>query len=330
MTSSSNASAVALAPDEARARAAREEQGPEGQNRAPALEAASPATTAAVLVALAGAIGVIYARAWPELIRVWDIDPNYSHGYIVPVASLAFAWLAWQQAGSPVRRVVGVWPTTKGITEVLVGLALHIPAWFLGNLLLDVLSLICVLRGLLLILGGSEANRAYGFAALFLIFMAPLPMRMYQPLAIMMQQWVSGISTEFLTICNIPAYREGYYIHLPGYTMEVGEACSGLRQLTAVLALSVAIGHLSQKTTLYRWSLALLSVPIAIFANCLRVMITGLILIAFGPEWAEGVYHTLEGLVIVGLAAILVVGAAWGLNKIEDWFKRGEQSSISE
>jgi len=277
------------------------------------------AAAAAVVIGALALVVLFYRDTIAALIEVWNLDPNYSHGFMVPVASAIFAGQAWLNHGPPLRRQVPRLAVIKGLAEIALGLLLHVVGWLVANLFVDVLSLICVLRGLLLMLGGSEANKEYGFSALFLIFMAPLPAVWYQPIAIAMQQLVSWISTGFLDLCGVPVYREGYLIQLPGFTMEVGEACSGLRQMTAVLALAVALGHLAKKGTAYTWTLALLSLPIAIFANSVRVLGTGLILIWFGPKWAEGVYHTLEGMVIVGLAAVLVVATAWALGKMNVW-----------
>lgn len=269
-------------------------------------------------------IAAAYSPTFTELVQIWNVDPNYSHGFVVPFASLLFAIMAWNKVGIPVRGQVTRANVVIGLAEVALGFLLHIIGWLTANLFIDVVGLICLLRGVMLALGGRDVNKAYGFSVLFLIFMAPLPAAWYQPIAIVMQQLVSAISTEILQAFGVPTYREGYIIHLVGlnddrFQMEVGEACSGLRQLTAVLALSVAIGHLARKRPMFTWTLALLSIPIAISANCIRVVLTGVIMMLFGRKWAEGVFHTLEGLAIVALAAVLVVGAAWCLVKIEGW-----------
>ena len=276
------------------------------------------------LVCLAG----IYWPLFPELAEVWDTDPNYSHGYFVPLVSLAFVWMAWHAHGSPVHAVVPRRAVWEGTFQIIVGLLLHLVVWYAGNLFLDVLSLMAILRGLLLIWGGPQGNRAFGFPVFFLIFMAPLPIHWYQPFAIWMQQLVTDLSTFMLEFCQIPVYREGYFILLPGYTMEVAEACNGLRQLTAILALGVAIGHMSGRGSWFRWTLGLLSIPIAIVANCIRVVLSGLILIVLGPEWAEGVFHTIEGLVIVALSALLIVAVAWMLGRVEDRWRRSRSSGL--
>jgi exosortase len=264
----------------------------------------------------AGLVGAIYATTFRDLAAAWDIDPNYSHGYAVPIVSLLFAWRIGQSFGWPTRSEVQRRPWLLGLSALIVGLALHVAAQFVSNLFFDVVSLVCVLRGTILCLGGQSAARAFGFPVWFLIFMAPLPMAWYQPVAVLLQQIVSGISTWFLNVTTVPAFQEGFRIHLPGYTMEVGEACSGLRQLTAVVALAAAIGHLSGRRAWFGWTLAILSLPIAVLANGLRVMVSGHVMLLFGPEWAEGIYHTLEGMVLVAVAGALVAATAWLLNRI--------------
>lgn len=268
-------------------------------------------------------LALTVAIFWDSLVqleRVWNVDPSYSHGYLVPLASLGFAALAWQRG----RPDLSDARTTKGMitgaTEVLLGLTLHAVAFLLSLLLLDVIALICIVRGLLLLVGGPSLNAKFGFAAIFLIFMAPLPAIWQQYLALWMQHFVSAISTASLEILGIAAYRQGYIIQLTDYTMEVGDACSGLRQLTAIVALSVAVGEIYRCRSWSRWLIALLALPVAVGANCFRVTMTGVIMVLFGPEWAEGVFHTLEGLFVTALAAAALMVIAWSIGRLEERF----------
>ncbi len=259
---------------------------------------------------------LVIALYWPtavELVRIWNIDPNYSHGFAVPVLSLVFAAYAGKRSGTPCRATVCRMETGRGLLNVLLGLGLHLVALYVGHLFLDVAALICLLRGTVLVLGGREANRAFGFAALFLVFMAPLPISWYQPIARLLQHIVSAGASSFLELCGVPVYREGYLLHLSGYTMEIGEACSGMRQLTTILALAVVVGYFASVKSWYRWTLALAAVPVAVAANCVRVILASWVLRWWGPEWAEGVLHTLEGVTTVALATGLLLSLAWGL-----------------
>lgn len=265
---------------------------------------------AALPLAVLGACVAIY---WPTLSRlpaVWETDPNYSHGYIIPFASLWFAWLAWRKHGLPVAERVDLSDAPAGIVRMLIGFALHAGCLFADLPFFDVLSLILVLTGALGVLGGRPAQKAYGFSVLFLIFIAPLPLAWYNWLALTMQTWASAAAAFLLQAGGVPVFREGCHIFIPGYSMEVGAACSGLRQLTAIIALSLAVGHLSGRRAAYKWLLGLSSIPIAVAANCIRVTLTGYIMLWFGRKWAEDIYHVLEGLAIVGVAAVLLLAMA--------------------
>lgn len=270
-----------------------------------------------LFLAPAALVALLYWPTMVPLVRTWDTDPNYSHGFAVPALSLAFVIWAVKRRGGAWPSQVGRGEAFRGLLEIALGLGLHCVAIFLGHLLLDVLSLICVLRGAVLALGGREANRTFGFAALFLIFMAPLPPGWYQPVARLLQELVSDWSSRFLAFGGVAVFREGYILHLPGCTVEVGEACSGMRQLTGILALAVAVGYFASQRSWYRWTLALASLPIAILANCLRVILNSVVLLVLGPRWAGGVLHDMEGLITAALASGLLFVLAWGLSRLE-------------
>ncbi len=286
-----------------------------------------------VLLAVATAIAVaVYWTTFVELVRIWDIDPNYSHGFAVPVASVIIAVIAWRRREQPPQfgPVPGATLATGGLL-VAGGLLLHLFALFITNLLFDVVSLVLVLQGVLLLAGGRQLRTIFSFAVVFLVFMAPLPAAWYQPIAIAMQQMVSAISSAILEMCGIRVFRQGYLMHLrDGFTMEVGEACSGLRQLTAIAALAAAVGWLANRGVGYRIMLFLLAIPLAILANCLRVSASGLILLWFGRKWAEGVFHMLEGLVVVAIAAALLLLVAWLLLALFPEKNRDEATPVAE
>jgi exosortase len=272
-------------------------------------------------------VATIFWPLFPELIRAWNTDPNYSHGYIVPLVSLTFAWMAWRDSNVSFSRVVPRREFIEGVLQIVFGFILHLGMWFTRNFFLDSLTLICVLHGLLLVWGGRPASRTYGFSLLFLMFAAPLPIHWYQPVALFMQELVSQISALLLQLIGVPVHREGYYLHLPGFTMEIAEACSGLRQLVAIVALGVAIGHFSGRGSVFRWSLGLLAIPIAVIANCVRVVLSGVLVMNVGREWGEGFFHAIEGLAIIAISAGLLVSAAWGLARLED--KRSQKHASS-
>ena len=272
-------------------------------------------------------IALLFAPIATELFAAWRTDPNYSHGPLVPLACLAFAWMAYrsERGDEDENDAVTSWEALVGLFTTALALVVYFAAWFCGSPFFVVMALSGALLGVLATLGGFALTRRYAFAAGFLIFMAPWPAFWYQRLAITMQNFVSVISAHLLDATGVPVFRQGYLLHMPDYTMEVGAACSGLRQLTAVLALALALGYLSGRRWPFILIVAALAIPIAIASNCVRILVTGWILILAGRRWAEGVFHTLEGLACVAIAAVLTVGAVWLLGRFDDyWLARQE------
>lgn len=267
---------------------------------------------------------------WPtlsQLPEVWSKNPDYSHGYAVPFIALALAIRTWRAHGFVILDRLSGQDGVAGMTRVICGLLIHMACQVAPALvLLDVLSMLFVISGMIMLFGGRQGYRPYVFALMFLIFMAPLPPAVYQALAIQLQSIACVASESSLNLLGVPVFRQGNYLQVPNYQMEVGAACSGLRSLATVLALSLLLGHLSGRSIAYRWTLVLLAAPVAVAANCLRVTVTALIMIWFGRKWADGVYHSLEGLLLIGLAALLLLLVAKAL---ERYFSCDSKAALS-
>ena len=297
-------------------------------------DSAAPKITGQQIAMFVGALTAVAVAYWWtawDLINVWDTDPNYSHGFVVPFFALGLGWVAYTRHNvAPVNKHASRRALIIGMIEIGFGFLLHMASMFLGKigLLFDVVALIFIVLGIIMVLGGEKANKAYGLPVFFLIFMAPLPAPVYQPVALAMQNLASIVAVSLFDLCGIAAYRNGYLIDIPGpHDMEVGAACSGLRSLTAVLALAVAIAYLSNRSMAYRAVLVVMAAPVAIIINCLRVFGTGLIMMYIGPEWATGAAHTNEGMVMVGVAAAILALIAWLMAGIEDWIKERKAPS---
>ena len=107
-----------------------------------------------------------------------------------------------------------------------------------------------------------------------------------------------------------PIMREGNVLILPNMSLEVVEACSGIRSLMSLLALAAGYGYLAERSTVVRWLLFLAMVPLAIISNGTRVMITALMANYIGPQAAEGFMHEFSGWVIFVVATAAVPGVA--------------------
>lgn len=255
----------------------------------------------------------LFAPAVPALSARYQIDPNCSHGYVVPLLALGFARRARRESGQFLRRRLSAGGLFLATTFLLFGLALHFTSRLLNALHVEVIAFILCLLGTAALCGGRKALRAYSPAAGFLLFAAPLPVKLQQTLAVQLQQTVSGVCEWVLSLSGVAVLREGHLLYLPGHLIEVAEACSGLRQVTVFIAVACTIALWKKYGRWHALFLLFASLPVAILANCLRVLLSVFLLRFCGREWATGALHTLEGLGTVIIGLLLFLATARGL-----------------
>ena len=247
----------------------------------------------------------------------WNNNPDYSHGFLVPILSVYFIWERWNvfidEAPSP--SIWGVGLLFLGLSSLVIGLVG-------AELYVQRASLIVVLSGLVLLILGWKYLWLLSLPIGFLVFMIPLPAIVVNTIAFPLQLFAAETAAFCLFSLGIPVLREGNLIMLASTTLEVAEACSGLRSLLSLLALGTVYGYFSQNVMWKRWMLVILSVPIAIVANAARVSGTGILAHYFGEEAAEGFYHTFEGWLVFVVAFVLLFLCGAFLGRI------GRQSPI--
>lgn len=255
---------------------------------------------AAALLVVSGFV-VLYVDVIAKLIHDWATDDNYSHGFlIVPIA----LYLAWERrarlATAPVRgNYLGL--------VVLIGSVLVLMAGVLGaELFLTRISIIGVVIGMILFVWGWEYLRILTFPVAFLILMVPLPAIIFNQIAFPLQLLASRVGEVSLAALNIPVLREGNVIVLANTSLEVAEACSGIRSLISLLTLGIVFGYLVDPRPAMRTVIALSTIPIAVLANGLRVAGTGVAAHYYGAAAAEGFFHTFSGWLVFVFAFALL------------------------
>ena len=246
-------------------------------------------------------IAFTYRNVVPGMVADWNNDPNYSHGFLVPLISAYFVWQSW-----PHIRSVKVRPSNLGLL-VVVGSLLLLFMGYVGTEYYSMRSsLVFLLAGIILFLCGFKVLRALALPVAFLLFMVPLPYIVYNAVAFPLKLMVAKFSVLSLKMMGIVVWREGNIIRFPQTVFEVADACSGLRSLMSLLALAVAYAFVSQSSNVKRTVLVLAAVPIAIFTNMVRVIVTGVLSQYYGAAAAEGFFHEFAGLVVFASAMLLL------------------------
>jgi exosortase len=109
-----------------------------------------------------------------------------------------------------------------------------------------------------------------------------------------------------LPLFGVPALREGNVIILPAMALEVAEACSGIRSLLSLTTLAIIYGYFMETRLWIRIVLALASVPIAVAANSLRIVGTGLLVQYWDPGKGEGFFHLFSGWLIFVVSLVML------------------------
>jgi exosortase len=253
------------------------------------------------ILVLCGVLAWLYAPGLSHLVGQWVHDPNYSHGFFVPAFSLFVIWNERDRL-----RKLPFEPSWSGLLMLALGLVV-LAAGILGaELFFSRVSLLLSIAGLLVLTCGWNYFRAVFFPWLFLLFMIPIPTIVFNEITFPLQLLASRAAAHALPLLGVPVLREGNIIQLPAMALEVAEACSGIRSLMSLATLAIIYGYLMEPRTAIRIILALASVPIAVIANSLRIVGTGLLVQYWDPDKAQGFFHAFSGWLIFVVSLVLL------------------------
>ncbi len=255
------------------------------------------------LAVLLASFVLLYRGVILKLVNDWATDDNYSHGFLIVPIALYFAWERRERLLALRRE-----PSLVGLAIVLASIGLLIVGNLGAELFLMRISILGVLAGGIVFVLGWPSLRVLAFPLGFLILMVPLPAIIFNQIALPLQLFASRAGEFVLTLLHIPVLREGNVIVLAHTTLEVAEACSGIRSLVSLITLGVVYGYFSDPRFSVRFLIVCSTIPVAIIANGLRVAGTGVAAHYFGPAAAEGFFHTFSGWVVFIVAFVAVFG----------------------
>jgi exosortase len=260
--------------------------------------------TAIAFALLASAFVLLYHHVLAKLAHDWATDDNYSHGFlVVPIAM----YLIWERRAA--LKDTAMRPSNLGLLLAAASLGV-LSAGVLGSeLFLTRLSIVGVLAGFVLFVAGPRHLKIVLFPLGMLLLAIPIPALIFNQIAFPLQLLASQFGAAVLATANVPVLREGNLMVLANTTLEVAEACSGMRSLMSLLTLGILIGYFTDRRTWVRVSIALVTIPIAIFANGVRVAGTGIAAHYLGPQAAEGFLHLFSGWLVFVVALTLVFAA---------------------
>ena len=249
---------------------------------------------------------------WPtfvDLAQVWKINPQYSHGWLVPVFAAIVLYARRDRLD-----VSAFAPSWWSVPLLALGVGLRLIGAYYYYAWLDPLSLLPTLLGVGMMVGGRAFGRWAWPAVLFLAFMIPLPYRLATSLSGPLQHLATVVSTFVMQVLGLPALAEGNVILLNEHSINIVEACSGLSMLMVFVALSAGMAIVVARPLVDRLILFVSAVPIAVMANIVRVTVTGVLYDNVSGETANAFFHDVAGWLMMPLA----LGLLWIELKILD------------
>ena len=250
------------------------------------------------------------------LLRLWR-DPDWSHGFIIPLFSLFLIWNRRQDiAGARARPFVWALPL------MLVALAAQVISfYFISNYWLCQLSMIAMLFFLVLYLVGPGVVRVVWLPVLYLALAMPIPGSLYTKFSLPLQRIAAQGSAVILRLCGVTVDVSHSHMSIWSVSgrwqeLTVAEACSGMRSLMAYVALGVAWAYLEDRPVWQRVILVLAIIPVAVLCNVIRVAITCTAYYQDKPEWGQDFMHTFTGMLMLIPALAMFGLLGWALKRL--------------
>ena len=253
------------------------------------------------IILIASLLILAYLPTLIDLVTDWASDGNYSHGFLVPIIS---GYLIWRKR----KELAELEKSTSrlGLAIVVIGMILFVLGNGASEYFTVRFSLVVTIFGLVLYLYGKRIIHNTWFEILFLFFMIPIPYVIYFSATFPMQLLASKVTVSALNFIGMSVVRQGNIIHLPNQSLEVAEACSGMRSLISLLALGAIYAYLSQKKLSAKIVLFLSTISIAVLGNIFRVFLTAIIVYTSETNVTEGAAHFLMGASVFVVTFILL------------------------
>lgn len=260
-------------------------------------------------------VAALYHRIVVSWIEQWWTDPYYSHCFFVPLFS---AWVIWRTRDKfqELPRNSNWW----GMIVSLSAVGMLILGVFGAEEFLSRVSLLVLLAGVIIQFCGWRYFRTGLFPWAVLFLMIPLPRILFAEITLPLQFLSSRLGSGLLDLAGIQNLREGNLIHLHSLTLDVAEACSGLRSLMSLVTVAVIYGYVFSSKLWVRLALVIGAIPIAIVANGFRIMGTGVVGEYWGRDKSEGFFHGFSGVVVFVFSFFLLIflgqAVQWTLGSI--------------
>jgi exosortase len=269
----------------------------------------------------AAAFVVLFRAPALTLVHDWWNDPEAGHGLLLgPLAMI----MIWRKGLTDSSRP---WPVA-GLLLLAAAVLLRFVSELAVELYTMRMSMFMALAALVLAFRGPRQLQHWWLPATLLVLSVPLPAMVIGKLALPLQLQASAIGARLLEARSVPVLLQGNVIRLPGQSLFVAEACSGLRSLTALLSLGVLMGGMFLGRGWARVLIVVLTIPVAVLVNGIRVFLTGFLVFFVNPRFGSGFMHLTEGWALFMISFLFVGATTWLLAWAEGRGRTGANAAV--
>ena len=263
-----------------------------------------------------------------ELLSLSLHDDRYSHLVVIPLISACLIYWNRREIFRPTAFELKI-----GIPLVLV--AVGFGWWFSLRLLsapndygrsFVILAVLFAWVAGFLLCHGVRALRPARFPLLFLLLMIPLPGVLMEKIVLMLQVGTSGLIYALFRLAGTPLFRQGFTFELPGVGIVIAQESSSINSAWALFITGLLLGHFFLRSFRAKACLSLLTVPIAIFTNAVRIVTVWFLATHVNIDFMYGNLHRHGGIFFSLISLFLLLFSLWMLRKLESRAGHARQS----
>ena len=255
-------------------------------------------------------IGFLYADVVGTLMHIWITDSDQAHGLLLVAVA---GYLVFHRRKRINRIIPETW--VPGLFIMLAAPALLLVGQVAVEYFVMRSSLIILLAGIIGFLFGKNVLKVFIFPLFMLLLAIPLPAIVVNGLTLPLKALVSSLASEMLRAMGVSILQEGNILQMPQITLEVVNACSGIRSVFSLFVLALLFSS-DMDGYIQKAFLLILTIPLAIFTNALRITATGMLAIHWNPKMALGFYHGFSGWVIFVLSLMMLLLLKWVITSL--------------